>query len=176
MPSRFYCMIPESCPHPKCMLSLNDRKPVDDTMEDFYHGNKNLPVYLRQTSRLDTQEIAEILLEPNMDEKMLCTIQPLNIGHNTVFVVDLSKFKNNKDILCDDMGSWKYNGIFTTWIEVDDNGFTKTHGKKKPDNMYQLTKKYFVNKISTDLKKTVAFIAGKTNLRSLGLTCNMGFP
>lgn len=61
------------------------------------------------------------------------------------------------------MGSWKYNGIFYTWLEVDENGFTTSYGKSKPmgiDNIFHLTKKYFVHKTSNDLKKTVAFIAG----------------
>ena len=141
------------------------RKPAVDVVEDFYHGNKKLPVYLRQSRRLDTQDIAEILLEPSMDEKKLCTMQPLNVGHNTVFVVDLSKLESSKDILCDDMGSWKHNGTFLTWLEVDENGFTKTYGRSKPgncdNNVYHLTKKYFFHKTSKDLKKVVAFISGK---------------
>lgn len=129
--------------------------------EDHYHGNKKLPVYLRQSRRLDTQDMAGILLEPNMDEQMLCSIQPLNVEHNTVFVIDLSKLKRTKDIFCDDMGSWKYNGVFVVWVDVAENGFTTTctYGKIKPagaKNMYRLTKKYFVHKTSRDLKKTVA--------------------
>lgn len=119
---------------------------------------------MRQSHRLDTQDIAKILLEPHTNEEKLCSIQPLNIEHNTVFVVDLSKLKNTKDIFCDDMGSWKHSGVFTTWLEVDENGFTTTYGKVKPighdNNVYHLTKKYFVHKVSQDLKKTVAFVAG----------------
>lgn len=63
----------------------------------YYHGNKNLPVWL------DTQDIVGILLEPNMNNQMLCSIQHLNVEHNTVFVVDLLKLKKTNDIFCDDM-------------------------------------------------------------------------
>ena len=122
-------------------------------------------MYLRQSQRLDTQDIVGILLEPNMNKQMICSIQPLNIEHNTVFVVDLTMLKKTKDIFCDDMGSWNYNGVFIVWLKVDEDGFTTTYGKVKPDrvdNLFRLTKKYFVHKTSNDLKKTVAFIAGKS--------------
>ena len=82
--------------------------------DDFYHGNKKLPVYLCQSSRLETQEIVRILLDLDVDEKMLCSIQPLNVGHNIVFLVDLLKLKSVKDLLWD-LGSM-YNGNFMKWF------------------------------------------------------------
>jgi len=50
---------------------------------------------------------------------------------------------------------------------VDFSGFVTTHGKSKPSylaNVYHLSKKYFAHKTSTDLKKTVALIAGMVRL------------
>ena len=134
-------------------------------INDYYHDNKQLPVYIRQSTRLDTLEMADILLDPNMMEGRICSIPPVNIEHNVIFVVDLSKLKNIRDIFCDDMGSWKYNGIFKTWIQSDDNGLVHC-GKKKPSDVgvyYFITKKYFVHKTSQDLKKIVMMIAGLSN-------------
>ena len=134
-------------------------------MDDFYHDNKNLPVYSQSTVRYDTREVITILLDPDLTSSKICTRQPTDVAHNTAFVVDVSKLKCVKDLHCDDMGSWHCNGIYKSWIEVDFTGFVTIHGKSKPsrvnDNFYHITKKYFTHKTSKDLKKTISFLAGK---------------
>ena len=93
-------------------------------------------------------------------------MQPINVENNTVFVVDLGKLKSAKDIYCDDMGSWRHNGVYHTWLDVDSNGHVSTLGKQKPlqpaPHTYYITKKYFVHKSSSDLKKNVTTLSGKS--------------
>lgn len=133
--------------------------------KDFYHENCNLPVYSRQQSRFDTQEIITILLDPDLQQEQVCKTQPVSIEHNATFVVNLSELRDPKDIYVDDMGSWRYNGVYKSWVSVESDGFMVSHGKEKPSTtihgtLYHITKKYFVNKTSRDLKKTVAFLSG----------------
>ena len=90
---------------------------------EFYHDNPKLPVYSYHPLRLDTQEIVATLLDGDLDEGMLCSVQPTNVESNVVFVVDLGKLEAAKDLYCDDMGSWKHNGVYHCWLEVDANGF-----------------------------------------------------
>ena len=94
----------------------------------------------------------------------MCSMQPIDVENNTVFIVDMGKLGSVKDLYCDDMGSWQYNGVYRAWLEVDDSGYIATLGKQKPSqrspNTYFITKKYFVHKSSGDLKKTVAFLTG----------------
>lgn len=78
-------------------------------------------------------EMANILLDPDMNKDKICRILPVNIEHNVAFVIDLSELENPKDVSCDDMGFWKYNGVFKTWIEVDECGIVSHVGKKKPN-------------------------------------------
>ena len=139
-----------------------------ETPEEFYHNNRNLPVFSHQSSRFDTQEMLSILLDPDLKEERICKTQPVNVEHNSTFIVDLSLLGSPKDIYVDDMGSWKYNGVYRTWVTVESDGYMTTHGKMKPSEsqikeegtLYHLEKKYFVHKTSTDLKKTVALISG----------------
>ena len=95
-------------------------------------------------------------------------MQPIDVESNAVFIVDMGKLGSVKDLYCDDMGSWQYNGVYRTWLEVDESGYIATLGKKKPSqgtpNTYFITKKYFVHKSSGDLKKTVAFLTGNCRL------------
>ena len=59
-----------------------------------------------------------------------------------------------------------YNGVYCSWLEVDETGFVSTLGKDKPsqpgpNTYYYITKKYFVHKSSSDLRKIVAILSGK---------------
>lgn len=133
---------------------------------DFYHENVNMPVYSYHPLRLDSQEIVNTLLDPDLEISRICKMQPLCVEHNVIFIVDLSYLKSPKDITCDDMGSWRCNGVYHSWLKVDDVGFVSVYGKEKPldidtTQLFYLTKKYFVHKTSQDLKKTIAFLAGK---------------
>ena len=105
------------------------------------------------------------LLDPELDYDSICSMQPMNVEHSAVFIVNLGKLKSLKDIYCDDMGTWQYNGVYRAWLVVDDSGFVETLGRTKPStitsNTYCITKKYFVHKSSGDLKKTVAMLCGK---------------
>jgi len=142
------------------VVSAVQRAPIND----FYHQNKKIPVYSRSSTRFDTQEIINILLDPDLSEDKICKMQPIDVEHNASFVVDISKLKSMKDLYCDDMGSWICNGIYKSWVDVDFTGYITVHGKHKPPtadaSLYFITKKYFLHKTSKDLKKTVSFLAG----------------
>ena len=120
--------------------------------------------------RLDTHNIVNAVLDPELKEDKVCSMQPIDVENNAVFIVDLGKLGTLKDLYCDDMGSWQYNGVYRTWLEVDDAGYVATLGKQKPSqsspNIYYITKKYFVHKSSSDLKKTVAILTGRSHLSS----------
>ena len=92
-------------------------------------------------------------------------MQPVNIENNAVFIVDLGKLKTVKGLYCDDMGSWQYNGVYQTWLEVDENGFISTLGKNKPSrpapDTYYITKIYFMHNSCGGLRKIVAVLSGK---------------
>ena len=45
---------------------------------------------------MDTQEIMNALLDPELDDDMICSMQPVNVENNVVFIVDLGKLKNVK--------------------------------------------------------------------------------
>ena len=92
---------------------------------DFYRPN--LPTYSRKSTRYDTQEIVSILLDPDMKGDRVCKTQVTCVEHNATFIVDLSCLGTIKDMFVDDMGSWKYNGVYRAWVTVDSNGFVSSH-------------------------------------------------
>ena len=102
--------------------------------DDFYHDNPKLPIYSRTSVRLDTHNIVNAVLDPELKEDKVCSMQPIDVENNAVFIVDLGKLGTLKDLYCDDMGSWQYNGVYRTWLEVDDAGYVATLGKQKPSH------------------------------------------
>ena len=65
---------------------------------EFYCGSPSLPVYSYHLSCLDTQEIVTTLLDNELDDNMMCSVQPSNVEDNVVFVVDLGKLEMTKDL------------------------------------------------------------------------------
>ena len=131
---------------------------------EYYSGRKELPIYTRQKKHLSTTQIVETLLDPDLDQAQICKTQPVGVESNLAFIVDLKHLKNPKDILCDELGSWKCNGCHHTWVVVDEFGIADVCGKKKPSDkdgaLYRVTKKYYNNKGSPDFNRMVVFLEG----------------
>ena len=65
----------------------------------------------------DTVTAAQIILNDAEDD-MLCEMQPTCMNKNALFVVDLEKLRDPKDITCDDMGSWCSNGTHPVYLTI----------------------------------------------------------
>ena len=110
----------------------------------------------------------EILLNPELSTESVCKRMPFDVDCNSVFVVDMNKLANPKDIACDDMGVWKWNGSYRRWISVDEKGFVAVLGKTLVEGSsllcYHIWKRYYENKSSQDLKKMIVTLEGKINI------------
>ena len=106
-----------------------------------------------------------VLLDSELNLKSVCSQVPFAVMSNTVFIVDISKLASAKDILCDDMGSWKWSGSFRRWCSVSSEGFVKLLGKDEPESglssdTYHVWKRYYCLQASPDVKKMVVLLEG----------------
>ena len=73
----------------------------------------------------------------------------------------MSILSDPKDVVCDDMGVWRYR----RWLCVDETGYIETIGKtlkKVPDiPCYRIWKRYYENKSSREFNKVVVTMEGK---------------
>ena len=76
-----------------------------------------------------------IILDPELDELCVCSRLPFGVDCNSVFLVDMTKLRSPRDIVCDDMGSWKWGGSYRMWLSLDETGFVAVIGKAKPDSI-----------------------------------------
>ena len=74
-----------------------------------YKDDVSVPVFIRCKSAFSWEEIAKILLR-KYDKEQVCLSQPINVGNNVLFQLDHSKFQNESDIMCDNMGVPKHTG------------------------------------------------------------------
>ena len=117
---------------------------------ELWNGNTKLPVYCKLNERISTENAVKIILDEEFDVSMLCQMQPTCVDKNCVFVIDLEKLRDPKDISCDDMGSWRANGTRPSYILVDRKGFITTISQKKAEKgkfserQYKLIKRYIL--------------------------------
>ena len=147
-------------------VSFRKRQPtVRDKPQKFLHDLSTLPIYCQPSKQLNTTQRVNILLDPELSSDSLCTRVPFDINCNSVFVIGMSSLMNPKDIVCDDMGVWRWKGSYQRWLSVDETGYIETIGKSLteiPDvPCYHIWKRYYENKSSTDLSRMVVTMKGK---------------
>ena len=141
---------------------------IADPELTFLHNKKQIPIYALGCKKfLTTQEIMNVLLDSDLNLKSVCSQVPFAVTSNAVFIVDLSKVATAKDILCDDMGSWKWSGSFRRWCSVSSEGLVKLLGKDEPESglssdTYHVWKRYYCLQAGPDLKKMIVILEGST--------------
>ena len=135
------------------------RTNVNTRRSDFYEGNKQLPVYSRPKTRSTTKQVVNIILQPNLSNKAICTMQPTCVQHNTLFIVNLSCLKSVKDLGCDDLGTWKAYGKYSSNLTVNEDGDVSLH-RDNPGtcDTYEIVKRYFQHQSSKDFTRTFFFL------------------
>ncbi len=102
--------------------SLNDDT-KSTNVPKFYNDDPNLPIFMvvnPSRKRLySVEDIVRILLRPDLQSSgLVCHKVPTSICQSVCFIVDLDSLENKDDILSDDLGVWKNNGIDTTRVKV----------------------------------------------------------
>ena len=84
-------------------------------MENFILNISSCP-FIHIILHDSIQEIVNTLLNNELDDNMMCSVQPTSVEHNVIYVLDLGKLEVIKDPYCDDMGAWKHNGVYCSGI------------------------------------------------------------
>ena len=143
-------------------LPLNpDRRPYKDDL--------SVPVFLRRKSAFSWEEIAKILLR-KYDKEQVCLTQPINVSNNVSFLLDNSKFQNQSDIMCDNMGDWKHTGspkiCFTLSDKTSNISKCNTNNTGEGSKVYTLKRVYHRNTSIGDVRKIA-----KIRFRQVLYTC-----
>ena len=86
---------------------------------------------------------------------MKCSLRTC-VNKNALFVVDLEKLRDPKDVTCDDMGSWRSNGTHPVYLTKNQSGvlsiipLKQARKGKVKDEMYKVIKRYYYHKTARD--------------------------
>lgn len=141
------------------------RAAIFDEPQAYLHDSPRLPIYCQVSKLLSTSQCVNALLDPELKSDVVCGYIPFGVNCNSSFIVDMNRLSHPKDILCDDMGVWKWNGSYRSWLAVNEQGEVKVLGKSlsgaPSSTQYRIWKRYYHNKSSPDVKKMVVFLEGE---------------
>ena len=140
-------------------------KPKVKVEQAELHNKKELPIYTCESKMLSTQKCLNILLNAKLDTSRICTKVPFSVDVNSVFIVDLNQLDSEKDLLCDDMGVWKWGGSCRKWCTTDEEGTIENLGDKSEANdprmCYRIWKRYYTLKSNPDIRRMVILLEGQ---------------
>ncbi len=141
---------------------------------EYYRADPELPIFERispSRKRLySVEDIVKRLLQPSLQSsKFISSKVPTSICENVAFVVDLDRLDDKADVLSDDMGVWKNNGVDTTYVRVS---FSQSHGQVElvekcgspgvgSAPTYSVKRVYRTHATDGSLKKLTAYVYGK---------------
>ncbi len=108
------------------------KREVNDDPLILLHGKPQLPMCSSSNKFLTTRQAIDTLLDSDLKQDAICSLVPFSVSNNGTFIVDLNKLVSIKDIMCDDMGVWMWNGSFKRWCSVSSHGFVKLFKKNVP--------------------------------------------
>ena len=144
-------------------------------MPEYYNDDLSLPILERiglSRRRVYTvEDIVQILLNPKLpSSKFICTEVPTLIHESVSFVVDVEQLDNVDDVLADDMGVWKNNGVDTNYVRISvseckvDKVEKCTPLRESPTNVYRVKRVYRIHSTDGSLKKLTTYVYGMLTL------------
>ena len=132
---------------------------------EYFKGDKELPIYSRVSSGYAVGDVVNILLNSNMDERRVCTVQPLSVSENATFVVDVDTV-HFQDLKADDLGVWLPTGTKKSFFCFTSSGSLKIAQKataelRNESCYYTLTRRYYVHKTYDKFHRQLVDIKGQ---------------
>ena len=126
----------------------------------FYENDPQLPIYDTPTCGCPVNDVIDILLNIDIQTENVCTVQPLGVTQNCLFIVDIDSVEFD-DIRSDDLGSWKATGTKKVSFKVLKSGAIKVYKTRSSNNAsYLLTRRYFIHSAYNKYHRMIADVKG----------------
>ena len=144
------------------LLSSDNEDDENDDIK-YLHDDNMLPIFLSgQTRGLMNKDVVSMLLHNNGDK--VCKAVPTGCDQNAAFIVDIQAehVKHLKNVLADDLGSWKQTGTKTTLFKsISGRVLEVKQNQLCDEGVYKVTRSYYRNQSSDDLMRIVVYLTGK---------------
>ena len=125
-------------------------------------------------------EVFGVLIRREMQQEKICKTVPQRVQHNTAFLVDTGSLESPEDILSDNCGAWKCDGVRYYYFEssfqnssseTDDVEFKKVNKNATKETLtspwYKICRKYYRNRDALDFRRVISYLIGKTSEKAL---------
>lgn len=158
-----------------------DRNPVlcrVTDVSDIYDGDIDLPIFEHipaDRRRLySAEDILRIIFKSRKNSQRVCHKVPTIVNKNVVFLVDTSCLEDASDLLSDDMGMWRHNGVDVACLKMKKSEVVRV--EKCPTSstsVYTVRRVYRVHGTNRSLKKLTAYVIG---MCTSSMWTGNGFP
>ncbi len=134
-------------------------------VSDIYDGDTGLPVFehipASRRRLYSVEDILRIILKSHKNSDRVCRKVPTIVSKNVVFLVDTGYLEDASDVLSDDMGMWRHNGLDVTYLKMTKREVVRVE-KCPPSSMsvYTVRRVYRVHGTNRSLKKLTAYVLG----------------
>ena len=111
------------------------------------------------------------MLNSDIDERTVCTVQPLGVAENASFVVDID-IVHFHDLKADDLGVWSPTGTKKCYFRFTPSGTLKISQRLPSGGLsgyYTLTRRYYVHKTYDKFHRQLVDIKGCGEMHARGL-------
>ena len=128
----------------------------------FLHGNCNVPIFDCTSHQYSAKEIVNVLLDQSLPVEKISTSRPTFVEDNFIFVVDLSKLDDPKDVRADDLGSWICNGKRSVQCAIEDGRAFEIVPTSNTNVgiTYRLIRRYYKHATAGDFARIISEIYG----------------
>lgn len=142
----------------------------------YLAGNESFPMTEINDGEFSVTETAHILLSTNPKSEAVCQTSPKGTQQNSCFLVNLTNLKDPRDVRVDDLGTWRHNGVVTTYLSVNQSGNKEGEICQHPKNfkpskkdmedrtMFVMRRTYHANGTATDYKRVIVEMEGKNTV------------
>ena len=144
------------------IMLINRLKFEDKNDVKCFQDDPQLPIYAALPFGYPVHELIDILMKSDMPLQKICTVQPLGVTENAVFVISIDDVIFD-DLKADDLGSWKGTGTKRIFFRLLSSGGVRFSARKpnSASKYYILTRRYFVHNTYNKFHRLIADIRGK---------------
>lgn len=142
----------------------------------YFAGNESFPMTEINDGEFSVTETAYILLSTNPKSEAVCKTSPKGTQQNSCFWVNFTNLKDPRDVRVDHLGTWRHNGVVTTYLSVNQSGNKEGEICQHPKNfkpskkdmeyrsMFVMRRTYHANGTATDYKRVIVEMEGKNTV------------
>ena len=116
---------------------------------------------------LPPHQLIQLLLDTPSTDDSVCKKRPAAVENQAVFIINWTSFHSFNDMKADEKGAFDHKGTPSRYLKVEHSASGKMKNaslctkQQRDDDVYCLTRMYYLHKHSPEVRKIIATVQGK---------------